>query len=253
MATLARKNLTRYGGRAEIVVGHYADLDEHLDRLGIAGVDGILLDLGVSSIHLDNPERGFSFRADAPLDMRFDCSEGILAADIVNSWPERDLKELFASAGDERRPGAAARAIVRRRAERPITTTADLVAVLERALGPARDGINPATRVFQALRIGVNKELDWLEEALVTGAGRLNPGGRYVVISYHSGEDRIVKTTFRRLAASCVCPPRFPICVCGTRPLLRLVTRKALLPSAGEVAANPRSRSAKLRVAERLA
>jgi 16S rRNA (cytosine1402-N4)-methyltransferase len=252
-AVIAKRNLTRFGGRAEIVVGHYADLDSQLDRLGISEVDGVLFDLGVSSFHLDLPDRGFSFRADAPLDMRFDRTSGITAAQIVNQWSERELKQLFKTAGDERRPGLAARAIIRKRVETPITTTGQLSAILERALGASRDGINPSTRVFQALRIAVNGELERLEEALEKAAQRLRPGGRLAVISYHSGEDRIAKTTIRRLSAACVCPPRFPVCVCDTKPLLAPVTRKALLASAEEVAANPRARSAKLRVAERRA
>ena len=213
--------------------------------------DAILLDLGVSSMQLDRPERGFSYAADAPLDMRMDASSELTARDLVNDAEERELALLFRRYGEERYARPIARAIVRRRAERPFERTSDLAETIKHAIPtPARFGEgHPAKRVFQALRIAVNDELGALEAALPAAVRMLRPGGRLAVISFHSLEDRIVKQFIRTEARGCTCPPDFPICVCGNEPLLRDLTRKPVRPSAREVQQNPRSASAKLRVA----
>ena len=215
--------------------------------------DAVLLDLGVSSMQIDRPERGFSYTVDAPLDMRMDPSGGVTAQDVVNEWDERELASIFRRYGEERFARQIAQAIVRRRAERPFERTADLVETIKAAIPAPRrfgDG-HPAKRVFQALRIAVNDELEALERALPATVGMLRPGGRIAVISFHSLEDRIVKRFFVAQARGCVCPPDFPVCVCGREPSLRLVTRKAVRPSPQEIAGNPRSASARLRVAQR--
>jgi 16S rRNA (cytosine1402-N4)-methyltransferase len=213
--------------------------------------DAILLDLGVSSMQLDRPERGFSYAADAPLDMRMDGSSELTARDLVNEAEERELALLFRRYGEERYARPIARAIVRRRAERPFERTSDLAETIKHAIPtPARFGEgHPAKRVFQALRIAVNDELGALEAALPAAVRMLRPGGRLAVISFHSLEDRIVKQYIRAEARGCTCPPDFPICVCGNEPVLRDVTRKPIRPSAREVQQNPRAASAKLRVA----
>jgi 16S rRNA (cytosine1402-N4)-methyltransferase len=213
--------------------------------------DAILLDLGVSSMQLDRPERGFSYAADAPLDMRMDSAAELSARDLVNDADERELASIFKRYGEERYARQIARAIVRRRAERPFERTTDLADVIKHAIPtPARFGDgHPARRVFQALRIAVNDELGALESALPAAVRMLRPGGRIAVISFHSLEDRIVKRYFRELARGCTCPPDFPICVCGNEPVLRELTRRPVRPGASEVEANPRSASAKLRVA----
>jgi 16S rRNA (cytosine1402-N4)-methyltransferase len=215
--------------------------------------DAVLLDLGVSSMQIDRPERGFSYAVDAPLDMRMDPSGTVTAQDVVNDWDERELASIFRRYGEERFARQIAQAIVRRRAERPFERTADLVETIKGAIPAPRrfgDG-HPAKRVFQALRIAVNDELEALERALPSAVRMLRPGGRIAVISFHSLEDRIVKRFFAAQARGCVCPPDFPVCVCGREPSLRLVTRKAVRPSPQEIAGNPRSASARLRVAQR--
>ena len=215
--------------------------------------DAVLLDLGVSSMQIDRPERGFSYAVDAPLDMRMDATEALTARDVVNEWDERELASIFRRYGEERFARQIAQAIVRRRAERPFERTADLVETIKAAIPAPRrfgDG-HPAKRVFQALRIAVNDELEALERALPAAVGMLRPGGRIAVISFHSLEDRIVKRFFAAQARGCVCPPDFPVCVCGREPSLRLVTRKAVRPSPQEIAGNPRSASARLRVAQK--
>jgi 16S rRNA (cytosine1402-N4)-methyltransferase len=213
--------------------------------------DAILLDLGLSSMQIDRPERGFSYAADAPLDMRMDTTEARSAAAVVNEADERELADAFRRYGEERFARPIARAIVRRRQERPFERTSELVDVIRSAI-PARrrfgDG-HPAKRVFQALRIVVNEELDSLERALPAALSMLRPGGRVAVVSFHSLEDRIVKRFFAAQARGCVCPPELPVCVCGKEPTLRLVTRKAVRPSPAETAENPRAASARLRVA----
>jgi 16S rRNA (cytosine1402-N4)-methyltransferase len=230
-------------GDFAVVLGQLADNDVQ--------ADAVLLDLGVSSMQIDRPERGFSYAADAPLDMRMDVSASRTAADVVNELDERELADVFRRYGEERFSRQIARAIVRRRAERPFERTADLVEVVRAAIPAPRrfgDG-HPAKRVFQALRIVVNDELDALEQALPTALRLLRPGGRLAVISFHSLEDRIVKRYFAAQARGCTCPPDLPVCVCGKEPTLRLVTRKAVRPSPSETAENPRASSARLRVA----
>jgi 16S rRNA (cytosine1402-N4)-methyltransferase len=213
--------------------------------------DAILLDLGVSSMQLDRPERGFSYAVDAPLDMRMDPSAGVSAKELVNEADERELEQIFRRFGEERYARPIARAIVRRRAERPYERTGELVDTIKQAIPtPARFGDgHPAKRVFQALRIAVNDELGALEAALPAALAVLRPGGRLAVISFHSLEDRMVKTFMRDRAKGCVCPPEFPVCTCGREPELRLLTRKPVRPSAREVAENPRAASARLRAA----
>jgi 16S rRNA (cytosine1402-N4)-methyltransferase len=226
-----------------------------LSQLADNGVeaDAILLDLGVSSMQIDRPERGFSYAVDAPLDMRMDPSSPLTAMEIVNERDERELATIFRRYGEERFSRQIARAIVRRRAESPFERTADLVEAIKAAIPAPRrfgDG-HPAKRVFQALRIAVNDELAALERALPAAVSMLRPGGRIAVVSFHSLEDRIVKRFFVAQARGCVCPPDLPVCVCGREPTLRLVTRKAVRPSPQEIAANPRSASARLRVAQK--
>jgi 16S rRNA (cytosine1402-N4)-methyltransferase len=226
-----------------------------LDQLAENGVhaDAILLDLGVSSMQLDRPERGFSYAADAPLDMRMDPTAELTAAELVNEASERELITIFRRYGEERYAKQIARAIGRRRRKQPIERTGDLVDIIRSAIpAPARFGDgHPAKRTFQALRIAVNDELGELEEALPAALEMLRPGGRLAVIAFHSLEDRIVKRFFQRLERGCVCPPDFPVCVCGREPELRRLNRKAIRPSAHELAHNPRAASARLRAAQK--
>ncbi|HYY74850.1 MAG TPA: 16S rRNA (cytosine(1402)-N(4))-methyltransferase RsmH [Gaiellaceae bacterium] len=235
---------------ARFLRGDFAVVLGQLADNGVAA-DAILLDLGLSSMQIDRSERGFSYAADAPLDMRMDTSAARSAADVVNEAGERELADAFRRYGEERFARPIARAIVRRRAERPFERTSELVDVIRSAIPAPRrfgDG-HPAKRVFQALRIVVNEELDSLERALPAALSMLRPGGRVAVVSFHSLEDRIVKRFFAAQARGCVCPPEFPVCVCGKEPSLRLVTRKAVRPSPAETAENPRAASARLRVA----
>jgi 16S rRNA (cytosine1402-N4)-methyltransferase len=222
-----------------------------LDQLAENGVqaDAILLDLGVSSMQIDKPERGFSYAVDAPLDMRMDPTAESSAADLVNEWPERDLISIFRRYGEERYAKQIARAISRRRKQQPIERTGELVELIRSAIpAPARFGDgHPAKRVFQALRIAVNDELGELEDALPAAFDMLRPDGRLAVIAFHSLEDRIVKRFFQKLEKGCICPPDFPICACGREPELRRLNRRAIRPSADEVALNPRAASARLR------
>jgi 16S rRNA (cytosine1402-N4)-methyltransferase len=240
----------RFGVQSRFLRGEAADV---LDRLAENGVqaDALLLDLGVSSMQLDRPERGFSYTVDAPLDMRMDPTAEVSAADLVNELSERELVTIFRRYGEERYAKQIARAITRRRKQQPIQRTGELVELIRSAIpAPARFGDgHPAKRVFQALRIAVNDELDELEEALPAALEMLRPGGRMAVIAFHSLEDRIVKRFFQRLERGCVCPPDFPVCVCGREPELRRLNRKAIRPSAQEVALNPRAASARLRAA----
>ena len=224
-----------------------------MDDLGLEAVSGILLDLGVSSLQLDDPERGFSFREDGPLDMRMDRTQAATAAALVNSLPPDRLASIFRSFGEEPSARRIASAIARARAAAPIATTRALADLVSAAI-PERRGarIHPATRVFQALRIAVNAELDGLDRLLEEAARRLLPGGRIAVIAFHSLEDRIVKTTLRGMTRRCICPRDLPVCGCGRPGILRAVTRKAVRPQASEIDANPRSRSARLRACERL-
>jgi 16S rRNA (cytosine1402-N4)-methyltransferase len=246
---IARANLTGYEDRVTIVHDSYANMTDHARRIGWDAVDGILLDLGLSSMQLDTPERGFAFMHDAPLDMRFDQNSGqITAADLVNTADEAELADIFYKYGEEQQSRKIARAVV---ADRPLHTTRELAAAVEKAV-PRHDKIHPATRVFQALRIAVNNELDTVERALPAAIDLLKPGGRLAVISFHSLEDRIVKQAFKLASSDCICPPKVPICVCGHHASVTLVTRKPIVPSDGEIARNARSRSAKLRVVEKL-
>ncbi|HSC93254.1 MAG TPA: 16S rRNA (cytosine(1402)-N(4))-methyltransferase RsmH [Gaiellaceae bacterium] len=238
--------------QARLLRGDFAVVLRQLADNGVQA-DAILLDLGVSSMQIDRPDRGFSYAADAPLDMRMDPTAELSARELVNETDERELASIFKRYGEERYARQIARAIVRRRAERPFERTGDLVETVKAAMpAPARFGDgHPAKRVFQALRIAVNDELGSLEAALPAAVEMLRPGGRLAVISFHSLEDRLVKRFVRDLERGCDCPPDFPVCVCGKEPVLRSVVRKAIRPGAQEVAANPRSGSARLRVAVR--
>ena len=243
----ARRRLRGYDHRARLVHGDYADMFRIARDHRIAAADGILLDLGFSSRQVDSEGYGFSFQRDEALDMRYDTA-GETAADIVNSISERDLANVIFQYGEERRSRAIARAIV---SNRPIFTTGRLAETVARAVGGRRGARHPATRTFQALRIAVNGELEKLQAGLAAALELLAPGGRLVVISYHSLEDRLVKRWADREAAACICPPELPTCVCEHEPSLRLARRRVVLPSSAESAANPRSRSARLRVVER--
>jgi 16S rRNA (cytosine1402-N4)-methyltransferase len=245
----ARRRLEADAERIVFRQASFADLRAELTGLGWAGADAVLLDLGVSSLALDDPVRGFSFRADGPLDMRLDPAAALTAAEIVNTWAERDLGRLLAAYGEERRHRAIARAIVR---ARPLRTTGELARLVRGVLGRGRPGLDAATRTFQALRIAVNDELGQLDRFLAEGWTTLRAGGRCAILAYHSLEDRRVKDAFRRWAADCLCPPGVAPCVCGWRAKVRLLTRRALRPDAAEIARNPRARSARLRVVERL-
>ncbi len=240
-----------YPGRLIPCHGNFAALVELARARGFAEVDGVLFDLGLSSFQLAAPERGFSFQLSGPLDMRFDPTRGQPASVLVNTWPAERLAELIASYGEEPRARQIARAIVEARRRAPIETSEQLAEIVSRVAGRRR-GIHPATRTFQALRIAVNQELEALEKGLADAVELLRPGGRLVVISFHSLEDRSVKRFLRAESQPCRCPPGTPICVCGQRARLRILTPKPVRPSPEEVAANPRSRSARLRAAERL-
>jgi 16S rRNA (cytosine1402-N4)-methyltransferase len=247
----ASRALARFGDRARVVRARFDHLDEVLDGLGIDRISGALFDLGVSSPQLDRAERGFSYRADAPLDMRMDQGAAVTATDVVNGWPEARLASLLRDNGESRFAHRIARAVVN---ARPITTTTQLAAVVRDAIPAAtrRTGGHPARRAFQAVRIAVNEELDVLPVALDQAIERLGPGGRAAVLAYHSGEDRIVKERFRLAATGgCVCPPGLP-CVCGARPTIRLLNRGARKPSDAEIARNRRAESARLRAVEKL-
>ena len=236
--------------QARLLSGDFGAVLQQLSENGVRA-DAILLDLGVSSMQLDRPERGFSYSVDAPLDMRMDTSQDLSARDVVNEWPERELVTIFRRYGEERFAKQIARAIVRRRKEQPFERTGELVDTIKCAIpAPARFGEgHPAKRVFQALRIAVNDELESLTEGLQLALELLAPGGRMAVISFHSLEDRIVKRFIRDQARGCTCPPDFPVCVCGHEPELRAIERRPVRPSQAEVAANPRSSSARLRAA----
>ena len=240
--------------RVTLVHSNYDKIQEILNGLSIQGVDGMLFDLGVSSPQLDDSARGFSYMNDAPLDMRMDRSEGMTAADVVNTWSQEELRRILSQYGEERYAGPIAAAIVRRRQQKPIETTLELVEIVKSGMpGKAwKEKQHPAKRSFQAIRIAVNDELASVERMLQAAVPRLNRGGRLAVITFHSLEDRIVKTSLAAFAKGCTCPPDFPVCVCGKTPDVRLIGRKPILPSERELEKNPRSRSAKLRVAEKL-
>ena len=249
---LASERLARFGDRFVAVEGRHEELALHLDRLGLHEVDGVLADLGVSSMQLDKAERGFSFMKDGPLDMRMGAS-GPTAADLVAERTAEELATIFFEYGEEPRSRAVARAIVRARETAPIRTTAELRTLVAKAVGGRREeGRDPATRVFQALRIATNRELVELGRFLDDAIARLSLGARLAVLSYHSLEDRIVKDTFRERSAGCSCPPSFPVCVCSRRRVLALLTKKPVRPTPVEVFENRRARSARMRVAERI-
>ena len=250
----ARERLKPYTDRVTLVHSNFAQLAQVLDRLEIPAVDGMLFDLGVSSPQLDDAERGFSYMHDAPLDMRMDRSGGLTAYEVVNTWPEAELKRILYTYGEERYAPRIAAAIEKRRAEKPIETTLELAEIIRGAMPPQalREKQHPAKRSFQAIRIAVNDELTAVEQMLTAAVDRLNPGGRLAVITFHSLEDRIVKSAFQAAAQGCTCPKEFPVCVCGKTPKVRILTRHPIVADEAELAENPRARSAKLRVAERI-
>ena len=251
---VATERLSAFGDRVRLIQKSFACLAGTLKELGVAGIDGLLLDVGVSSHQLDKVERGFSFQHDAPLDMRMDVSSGQSAADLVNSLSETELSRIIWEYGEERWAKRIAAFIVGRRNVTPIETTLQLVDVIKGAVprGAWDERLHPATRTFQALRIAVNEELTSLEKVLADSMDLLNKGGRVVVISFHSLEDRIVKNSFRSFAHGCTCPKSIPRCICGKVPQLKVLTGKPVMAGAVEVAKNPRSRSAKLRAAEKI-
>ena len=249
----ARERLAPYLERVTLIHTNFSRLEAALDEAGVDKADGMLFDLGVSSPQLDEAQRGFSYRLDAPLDMRMDTTAALTAREVVNTWSEEALRRILSEYGEERYAGRIATAIVRRRAERPIETTLELVEIIRGAMPAAalREKQHPAKRSFQAIRIAVNGELDELPPMLEAAARRLKSGGRLAVITFHSLEDRIVKQTLKTLATGCTCPPEFPVCVCGKKPRMTLINRKPITAGPEELQDNPRSRSAKLRLAER--
>ena len=250
----AGERLACFGEGVKLIHGDVAGVVQHLNSLGITRLDGFILDLGVSSHQLDSVQRGFSFQQDAALDMRMDTSSGETAADLVNSLPERELERIIKEYGEERWAKRVAAFIVKARSESAIESTFQLVDLIKGAIPKAKweERLHPATRTFQALRIAVNHELESLEQGLRGALDHLKPGGRGVVISFHSLEDRIVKHIFREYATGCVCPRNLPVCVCGNQPRLRVLTGRPVMALDEEVLRNPRSRSAKLRAVERL-
>lgn len=250
----AKEYLAPFGDHVIFVRDDFRNIKSIVEGLGTGPVDGILLDVGVSSYQLDSAVRGFSFRHDAPLDMRMDTRQATTAAHLVNTLEEDELENIFMEFGEEAFAARVAKAIIAARAKRPIETTGQLAELVLFAIPKKFHGhrIHPATKVFQALRIAVNDELESLREAIAGGFEVLKTGGRMAIISFHSLEDRIVKNAFRELSTGCVCPPKFPICVCGRKPSAKLLTRKALTAQDAEIDSNPRARSAKLRAIERL-
>jgi 16S rRNA (cytosine1402-N4)-methyltransferase len=246
----------RFGDRLVLRRANFRELKDVAPDAGFGAVDGLLFDLGLSSFQLADTDRGFGIRAGGPLDMRFDTSRGVPAAELLATLDADELTALFRNFGEEPNARRIARAIVDTRRTTPVTTSEELAALVERTVGrgkPGRRRIHPATRVFQALRIAVNEELDALQDGLAAAVDLLRPGGRLVVLSYHSLEDRIVKRFLDAERKGCICPPELPVCVCGRSPRLRLVTRPSLTPTDAEIAENPRARSARLRAAERMA
>ena len=248
----AEKRLSAISGNFKLVKSNFSDLKAVLQNLGVKKADGIMADLGVSSYQLDTAERGFSYMHDAPLDMRMDKSAGLSAFDVVNGYSAKELERVIKNYGEERWAKRIAEFIVNTRENKIIETTGELVSVIKAAVpkGARQDGPHPAKRTFQALRIEVNGELTVLEQTVRDAADVLAEGARMGIITFHSLEDRIVKNTFRQLESGCTCPPEFPVCVCGGKPKIRIITRKPLLPSEEEISENPRARSAKLRIAE---
>ena len=249
----AKERLAPWMDHVTLVHRNFAELGGVLQDAGVAGADGMLFDLGVSSPQLDDASRGFSYMQDAPLDMRMDTQAPLTAYEVVNTWSADELRRILYEYGEERYAPAIARAIVRARETAPVQTTLELVDVIKSAMPPAalREKQHPAKRSFQAIRIAVNGELDALPPMLRSAVDGLNPGGRLAVITFHSLEDRIVKRTMQDLARGCTCPPEFPVCVCGKKPKIKVLTRKPIVSGEAELAENPRARSAKLRVAEK--
>jgi 16S rRNA (cytosine1402-N4)-methyltransferase len=250
----ARERLAPYMNKVTLVKSNFRRIRDIASDLGLDGVDGVLFDLGVSSPQLDEGERGFSYNADAPLDMRMDQDAPLSAYDIVNEWDEEELARIIWEYGEEKFSRRIARQIVQRRRHAPVRTTGELVELIKEAIPAAarRSGPHPAKRTFQAIRIAVNDELDAFREAVVDAIDLLRPQGRVSVITFHSLEDRICKQVFQDFAKGCTCPPSFPVCTCGNQASVKIITRKPILPSEAELTANPRARSAKLRVAEKL-
>ena len=250
----AGERLKPWKDRVTLVHSNFCEIKQVLSDLQIPGVDGILLDLGVSSPQLDDGQRGFSYMADAPLDMRMNGEDVLTAREVVNTWPQEELKRILYTYGEERYAPQIAAAICRRREEAPIETTLELVDIIRSAMPAAalREKQHPAKRSFQAIRIAVNDELGSVEKVMADAIPLLNPGGRLAVITFHSLEDRIVKNAMTEAAKGCTCPPNFPVCVCGKKPQVKLISRKPIVSGAAELAENPRARSAKLRVCEKL-
>ena len=250
----SRDVLKQYAGNVILEKGNFAELEEIARRLGIQSADGVVFDLGVSSHQLEAAERGFSFRQDAPLDMRMDPSQPVTARELVNSLPERRLAEIIRDFGEERWAKRIAGFIVDRRSGKRIETTRELADIVRAAIpeGARSEHVHPATRTFQALRIAVNRELEVLEAGLEQAIRLLGQGARVCVLSYHSLEDRIVKNTFSRHAGKCTCPPGLPVCVCGAQKVVKILTRRPVRPPEDEIRRNPRARSAKLRAAEKI-
>lgn len=250
----AGERLEPYKNNVKLVHSNFCEIKQVLKDLDLSGVDGILLDLGVSSPQLDDAQRGFSYMADAPLDMRMNAQDSLTAKDVVNSWSQEELRRILYTYGEERYAPQIAAAICRCREEKPIETTLELVDVIRSAMPPAalREKQHPAKRTFQAIRIAVNDELGSVEKVMKDAIPALNPGGRLAVITFHSLEDRIVKTAMAEAAKGCTCPPSFPVCVCGKKPQVKLISKKPITASDEELTQNPRSRSAKLRICEKL-
>ena len=250
----AGKRLAPYSDRVTLVHSNFCELASVLDQLNISGVDGILLDLGVSSPQLDDGSRGFSDMVDAPLDMRMDASDALNAHTVVNTWPYEELKRILYEYGEERFAPQIASAICKRRETAPIATTLELVDVIRSAMPASalREKQHPAKRSFQAIRIAVNDELNSVAKVMEDAIPKLNPGGRLAVITFHSLEDRIVKNAMGAAAKGCTCPPSFPVCVCGKKPKVKVITRKPIVSGEEELERNPRARSAKLRICEKL-
>ena len=246
---LAKNNLAEFGERVIFINDSYRNFQSHLNNLNWHCVDGILLDLGLSSMQLDTPERGFSFREDGPLDMRFDPDQPLTAADLVNELSREELADIIYTYGEEKLSRKIADAII---ANRPLVRTKDLAQIVKKVARNPKSKTHPATRTFQALRIAVNQELDALEAFLPKALESLNTGGRLAIIAFHSLEDRIVKQFFRMESRDCICPPDFPVCVCGHKARLKELTRRPIRPEESEIDRNPRARSAKLRVAEKI-
>ena len=250
----AKLRLKDYLDKITFINSNFSELDNVLNELGIDNLGGVLADLGCSSFQFDCPERGFSYSHDAPLDMRMQIDAPLSAYNVVNEYPENELKRIFYEYGEERFAPRIASAICRARAQKPVETTFELSDIIKGAIpSSARsDGPHPAKRTFQAIRIEVNKELDSIKPMIMSAANHLLPTGKIAVISFHSLEDRLVKLSYRELAQGCTCPKDFPICICGNKPKIKETTKKPILPSDGEIQNNPRSRSAKLRVAEKI-